>query len=321
MKIAAGDYNRDGKDDILCLYPGSGGPGSNSILYTFLSNGTALGSATQRYESSAGVLLWNNCTLRAGDVNHDGYDDAIIQQDLGGNTTCLVVIKSPPATGNVAGYNARSGSVVRGGYTNSYGNYYLTNVPGGIYTAAVVKSGYYTSYFTVISIGGTTRGNQNHAISPRVASGTYRIVLTWGASPSDLDSHFTGPIYNSTSRFHIYFSNKTNYNGSTLMAQLDHDDTSSYGPETVALYHRLSGTYRYSVYNYSSGGQGTGLSASSAKVQVYTSSGLVATFNVPAGRTGGLWTVFEIRNGTIYPINTVANFSGGSSGVTSSKHK
>ena len=52
----------------------------------------------------------------------------------------------------------------------------------------------------------------------------YRVILTWGSSPSDLDSHLEGPGY------HVFYSNKTGKN-----AELDVDDTTSYGPETVTF--------------------------------------------------------------------------------------
>ncbi|MFA5845031.1 MAG: carboxypeptidase regulatory-like domain-containing protein [Coriobacteriia bacterium] len=217
-----------------------------------------------------------------------------------------------------SGMNDRTGSLL--GYsatTGAGGAYSFASLPGGVYTAQVSGTGYVTTYFTVISVGGTTRANQDAVISPVFtgAAGQVRIVLTWGASPYDLDSHLSYyPAGSSTRTYHVYFSTPRYPSTGTTTAALDHDDTSAFGPETTTIYQMSStGTYRFSVYNYSAGGSGTSLSPSGAIVRVYDSTGIRATFGVPGGRTGGLWTVFTMSNGVITPVNTVANYTSGSS--------
>jgi len=142
-------------------------------------------------------------------------------------------------------------------------------------------------------------------------------VLTWGSSPSDLDSHLSYyPAGSGTHTYHISFGQKRFPSTGTTVAALDVDGTNAFGPETTSVY-RLSstGTYRFSVYNWSAGGTGTSLSSSGAIVRVYDSKGLRATFGVPAGRIGGLWTVFTMSRGVINPVNSVANLPNGSSSV------
>ncbi len=51
-----------------------------------------------------------------------------------------------------------------------------------------------------------------------------KIILTWGEAPSDLDSHIFSQNY------HAYWIDKDDGN-----LNLDHDDTSSYGPETITI--------------------------------------------------------------------------------------
>ena len=92
---------------------------------------------------------------------------------------------------------------------------------------------------------------------------------------------------------------------------LDRDDTSSYGPETVTVY-RLneSGIYSYYVYDYTNGGDdfsdemGT---KSKAKVKVYDEGALVTTFSVPYGEEGDCWHVFDYNAATkeVIPVNTM----------------
>jgi hypothetical protein len=149
-----------------------------------------------------------------------------------------------------------------------------------------------------------------------------RIVLTWGTDPWwDLDSHLTGPT-TSGSRFHIY-----NYDWGSLVsspfAELQNDAWGG-GPETTIISQLTEGTYRFMVNDYISyyEGSSTALGALGAKVEVYTSQGLIQTFLVP-NEPGTLWTVFEITGGTtanptIVAVNTMTYQSPYASGLSAS---
>jgi hypothetical protein len=208
-----------------------------------------------------------------------------------------------------SGINATSGSIVASTSTSSFesgaGSYEFNGIPGGNYTGEVVGTGYITGYFTILCVGGATTPNQNTNVTPVLPSGETRIVLTWGATPSDLDSHLTGPTSGGT-RFHVYYGDTTYTEAGTIYAELDADDTSSFGPETTTIHVQIPGVYRFSVHNWSGGGSLV-LANSGAQVKVYRSSGLVATFNVPLGQAGTVWTVFEIDVNTITPINTMSD--------------
>jgi hypothetical protein len=136
------------------------------------------------------------------------------------------------------------------------------------------------------------------------------IVLTWATDPWELDSHLTGPTPDGNG-FHITYFNLGSL-GSSPFAQLQ-GDAAGGGPETMIITQLTQGTYRYVVHDYTnfySGGTSTALGASGAKVEVYTSQGLVQTFLVP-NEPGTLWTVFEITDGgitnpTISPVNTMS---------------
>lgn len=211
------------------------------------------------------------------------------------------------------GINTSTGSVVASATTDSSGNYTISAVPAGNYSAEVSATSYSTGYFTITSIGGITRNNQNYTLTPTVPAGQTRIVLTWGASPYDLDSHLTGPLA-SGGRFHVYYNVDT-----STGVNLDRDDTDSYGPETTTITSQISGVYRYSVHNYSnrSSSSSTALSTSGAKVSVLRGNTIVAEFNVPGNSAGTLWTVFEMNGDVITPINTMGYNN--SSGETVSK--
>jgi len=202
------------------------------------------------------------------------------------------------------GINRRTGDIVKTVTTGSGGVYSVGDLDAGSYTGELQANGYQTSYMTVIVLGGTTQENQDGTINPILAEGEIRIVLTWGEKPYDLDSHLTGPDERG-SRFHIYFGSKGRIN-STPYANLDIDDVSSYGPETVTIRRQQLGVYRYWVHDYSNGGSrsSSALSNSGATVKVYNGNGAPQVFYVP-NESGTVWKVFEIENGIIKPINDV----------------
>ena len=204
------------------------------------------------------------------------------------------------------GINRRTGDIVKTVTTRSGGVYNVSSLDAGSYTGELQANEYQTSYMTVIVLGGTTRENQNGTINPLLAEGEIRIVLTWGERPSDLDSHLTGPDERG-SRFHIDFTSQGSINRSPY-ANLDIDDVSSYGPETVTIRRQQSGVYRYWVHDYSNGenSSSSGLSNSSATVKVYNGNSLPRVFHVP-NQMGTVWKVFEIENGIIKPIDIVNN--------------
>ncbi|MGD9975640.1 MAG: cohesin domain-containing protein, partial [Desulfatirhabdiaceae bacterium] len=218
----------------------------------------------------------------------------------GGVGGAKVVIRS--------GVNSLSGSVVAETTANSSGDYQV-DLDSGTYTAEASASSFINNYAVVVALGGTPIGNQNISISPVLSDNYLRIVLTWGASPGDLDSHLTGPDGNGV-RFHLYYPLAGQ--NTTWGVKLDVDDTSSYGPETITISTYNSGTYRYSVHDYTNmyNNSSTALSnTSDARVQVFEGSTLIESFNVPTGQVGTLWTVFELDGDTrqITPINTFTN--------------
>jgi hypothetical protein len=116
------------------------------------------------------------------------------------------------------------------------------------------------------------------AIIGSAGSGSAKIKLTWGTDPSDLDSHLTGPdSATAGARFHVYYSDKGSLT-SNPFAELDVDDTSSFGPEVITISKFTAGTYRYSVHHYS--GSGT-IYSSPARVEL-TLNGSTTIYTPPA---------------------------------------
>jgi hypothetical protein len=136
-----------------------------------------------------------------------------------------------------------------------------------------------------------------------VESPLITISLTWGANPSDLDSHLTIPMDDGT-RSHLYFGNP-----SVGDAGLDTDDVTGYGPEVVTVYNLHNGVYRYSVHHWS--GSGT-ISSSEASVNMVIDGVGIYNLTPPAGGTGpdDVWVLWDItvQDGAVTNVSTVNTF-------------
>lgn len=136
-----------------------------------------------------------------------------------------------------------------------------------------------------------------------------RVVLTWGASPSDLDSHLVGPSASSATRFHLYYGYKDIGAAGTdsWQADLDYDDRTAFGPEVVTIRQFVPGTYYFYVHNYSnwSSANSSVLSNSGAKVQVYRGNETtpINEFTVTQDQVGTYWNVFELTVGSDHSVN------------------
>ena len=201
----------------------------------------------------------------------------------------------------------RNGAQSVSGTTNASGSVNLGSTFADDQDALlIVKKEGYSNLVVKCSCAGMT-----YAISPAMTSlDGMRVVLSWGEKPFDLDSHLIFP------GGHIYFDSKEGTD-----ANLDVDDTDSYGSETVTISKKHFGeSYIYAVQDYSNKGlpNSNYLSASKAKVFVYVGSSLVRSYSVPAGKRGNIWTVFKLNpNGEFEDINSVtsANFNDTTLGV------
>ena len=136
-----------------------------------------------------------------------------------------------------------------------------------------------------------------YALSPNMANlDGLRVVLTWGSRPSDLDSHLVFPDN------HIFFAKRKGQ-----AANLDVDDTDSYGPETITIEQKKVGQrYVYAVHDFSNTSKTNSyaLSNSQARVDVYIGQTLMRTYNVKKQTNATTWVVFGIDgDGAFHDIN------------------
>lgn len=140
-------------------------------------------------------------------------------------------------------------------------------------------------------------------------TGETRFVLTWGASPRDLDTHLWLPA---STPYHVYYGNRGS-DTACPFAQLDQDETNGFGPEVMRVKGLTGsiGVYSLQVKNYSQVGTFT---AAQAKIDVIsTATGeVLATVTPPADNAPGIWwnvLTFDAQTGIINVINTVGGLT------------
>jgi Carboxypeptidase regulatory-like domain len=209
------------------------------------------------------------------------------------------VMNTITVTGCVNDENGQpAGSVmVRSDGINYSGASSATTNASGSFTISIRRDGiaslggFIGNKFTnEISVGAQTSSfSVTTCLTLATAVNSIKIKLTWGQSPLDVDSYLTLPTGEV-----ISYSNE----GSLLaapFANLDFDDTSSYGPEVVTIRRPMVGSYKYAVRNYS-GTNTPGITGSPAKVEL-TLGDVTSIFAPPAGEpTSGntVWSVFNL---------------------------
>lgn len=172
---------------------------------------------------------------------------------------------------------------------------YSVEAPAGVYSMQVEKEGYVQDE-QEIAIG-EEEGSQEIILSPELAAGEIRAVLSWGSTPKDLDLHLSSEAYPDDP---VFFGDKVLEGNNGTVAELDVDETSGYGPETITIY-ESGGSYVVGVHNFSGTGR---IGETGASVRIYLPGQSPVTITAPDA-DGNFWTVCTIENGQIQIINEI----------------
>lgn len=321
-KVKAHATNAALKDARVCVYKGTGS--SKQLIrteYTDASGNFDISNLTSGdYEvtvSATGYMTYSsNVNIYTA---QDIYLEPMMMVDRAqsSNKTGKVSGKITDAvTGNAVsgtsyavrkGWNELADTPVKEGSVS--GSTYSLDLPVGNYTLAVSRDGYSTSYVNIAVSEGQT-GKYDVVMPPIDNEGGHqiRIVLTWGETPRDLDSHLFG-LRNGSTLLHTYYSSKSYSAEGKVVADLDLDDTTSYGPETTTIrVPEMCTSFSFYIHDYTnrSKSSSTAMSNSGAMVKLYNDSELIATFPIPSDRGGTVWHVFDydVETGRPIPVNT-----------------
>jgi hypothetical protein len=167
--------------------------------------------------------------------------------------------------------------------TDETGYYLIEDVEPGDVTIQASFDDFVTVWEDVYVHGGESL-RQDCVLLPTTAGEEYRFVLTWGSDPADLDSHIWVPVSEGVYS-HVYYAYRGSVEGEPY-AELDVDDVTGYGPETITVLPEHEGEYAYSVYHFS--GNGT-LDTSQARVRIYQGNDLLYSLTVPDDVSDDNW--------------------------------
>ena len=245
-----------------------------------------------------GNIVSENAWNKLEPLSHDGFEaDEEVDGKVKGYVQDAMTGKGMKADMKVRERGKKNGTIIDE-LTSAKDGSYTFEGKQGKYTIEVSAKGYITEYLDVEIIRNQTKVGKNIVLSPEVAEGEIRIVLTWGSNPTDLDSYAYGKSSSGTN-FNINYTNTIVRD----VGNLDVDDTSSYGPETITITD-TGASFEYSVVDFRA--EGT-MGSSGATVKVYLPGESTAKiFNIPSG-TGLVWKVFKYENGNITKINQLTS--------------
>jgi Zn-dependent metalloprotease len=284
------------------------------IMGNFAENKTDEGRWTQREDSSLGVGRSFSAPAKYGQIEHyKEYKDSL---DVHYSSGIF----------NLAAYKMMTDDRVRSISTNTWAKVFYRSLYR-LRCDATFLDGRGAVISSAKALG--FNSEQQQALKDAFDAvgitepNSVRIVLKWGETPRDLDSHLVGPGLLEEERFHIYFTQRNFHkvagytpDSGSYAADLDYDDSTSYGPEITTIHKFTRGDYYFYVQDYSNQkiADSTEMANSGATVNVYRGSGAtpVASYGISPSSSGTIWNVFKLtvddeENVTLTPIDTYAS--------------
>lgn len=228
---------------------------------------------------------WRNAVFRVSTPSALPEPCEVATHQLSGRITSAIQVSQ-----GLSGVQMVAGSVSA---TSDGSGHYQINLAAGQHSFTLSRDGFIMFEGTVTVSQNT--GGYDLSMSPLLSHDSYRVVLTWGSSPRDLDSHLQ---FGGNACPEVFYG-RTSNNCGGVTASLDVDDTSSYGPETITLSNLNScsdswwgasrcSKWTYKVKNYSANyDNNNGWAESQGEVKLYNGDHLVATYTVGNVGNGG----------------------------------
>ena len=238
----------------------------------------------------------------------EGYASGTITDAVNGSKVSGLTLKI--YKGLYVGVNEPASGLLGTMTTDASGYYRTDALAAGEYTIFIIdnrpglpsEARYLKTSFAVKILGDQIIANQNASVSRTLNQGQIRIVLKWGSSPRDLDSHLYIKTQGGTQVGHTWYNQLNASVSGNRVAALDWDCRVGLGPETTTIYEPDNYIYTFLVHDYSNGSLGssnTNLSTSGAMVYIYSGNSAVPmeVFSVPSGK-GTVWNVFTYNAAT-----------------------
>ena len=269
------------------------------------------------------ILLENTCytAVSAPDSPMPGYEYPIVNAFLAVKAAIeferidtFANIKIKDAENNnplegatiVVTAGVEAGGPTVGQYTTDNTGLVRIALDSGDYVLNISKEGYISNQGAAMHLEPEMENHSEYSLSRELGENETRIVLSWGATPRDLDSHLLIPVPNSNAYDRVFYSDKICMRDGVLIARLDVDDTSSFGPETTTIYDLPQEPMLYCVHDFSNQRMSTSMEMSNSNmtVQVLRHDDVLATYTVSPNRNSREWILFWLMpDGSIVDVN------------------
>ncbi len=143
------------------------------------------------------------------------------------------------------------------------------------------RKGAFLTNAASVDVGAVTTIDLTTTCLTLPSSNAATMRLTWGANPTDIDSHLRTPDGS-----HVYFSSEGSLTTAPY-ASLDVDDVTGFGPEVTTIRRPRVGIYRFYLHNFSQSFT-PGMTGSPTRVELnYV--GRTVVFSPPPGEGSALW--------------------------------
>ncbi len=190
---------------------------------------------------------------------------------------------------------AKSGAPSRETVTDQNGHYSIRLSPGA-YTGEIVGEGFLRTPFEGAAASDAWTPNVDAWAIETLKDNEFRMVLSWGLQPRDLDAHLLGPDRTGRGNdLHSWYKDEFRRNGSPSNIELDRDDPDSPGMETITVRKPANGHYVFYAHQYSGVAHSTGSSLATVRVYRGSSQEPLYTYSMPLTPSGKeYWVVFQM---------------------------
>ncbi|MFM9332134.1 S-layer homology domain-containing protein [Paenibacillus mesotrionivorans] len=191
--------------------------------------------------------------------------------------------------------DAKSGGPSWETVTDQNGHYSIRLSPGS-YIGEIIGDSFLRTQLEGVAASAAWTPNVDALAIETLKDNEFRMVLSWGLQPRDLDAHLLGPDRTGRGNdLHSWYKDEFRRNGSPSNVELDRDDPNSPGMETITVRKPANGHYVFYAHQYS----GVPLSpdGSLATVRVYQGSNPepLYTYSMPLAPGGKeYWVVFQM---------------------------
>ncbi len=258
-------------------------PGSSPLFYLDETTGRWIQSGTGTLAGTAPSQYYGGTVTRFGYWNADQTMSTINVSGCINDQTTGQPIANALVTGDGINYSSLTST-----RTASDGTFTLPIKLNGSATIVGLSGTNLTN--TVVAGPSATNITLPACLLGTTESFGFNVRLTWGATPSDIDSHLKTPT-----GAHIDWTELGTLSAAPYAA-LDVDDTNAFGPEVVTSQRLYVGTYRYFLHNFSrsQSSSAPGMTPSPTRVELNFGNSL-DVFTPPAGEGANLyWHIFDV---------------------------